>query len=263
MKLEFKINKYYLAGHTFGSKIKSFKEWINLENRIWQKYKNEPAYYFINPKYIDWALEQMQISFLYSNIELVFKKESKKLQKIYKKIFRSKEFKKLHKETEKYLNFVKNQWKRNEKEIYKIMEKITGLKLPNENITVFITHPKLKNGRNFPDLNAISWGHKEDWKNYSTVYIAHELMHILTFKKTKNFDVMHALIELMTDNELRIRLNKKGKYFKENKFDVGHQFLRKLEKRILPYWKLYLKSKDKNIFVFEKEIIKRLARSKN
>jgi len=83
-------------------------------------------------------------------------------------------------------------------------------------------------------------------------------MHILSFEKIENFDVIHALIELMTDNELRIRLNRKGVYFRERKSDVGHQFLRTLEKRILPHWKLYLKSKNKNIFVFEKEIIKKL-----
>ncbi len=200
----------------------------------------------------------MQINFLYGGVKSVFKKEAKKLENIYREIFESNKFKKIYKETEEYLNIIKNQWGKNKKSVYKILQELSGLKLPNKTITVFITHPILRNGRNFPDLNAIGWGHKENWKNYSTVYIAHELMHILTFEKMRNFDVMHALIELMTDNELRIRLNKKGVYFKEKEHNVGHPHLRKLEKRILPYWKLYLKSKNKNIFVFEKEIIKKL-----
>jgi hypothetical protein len=47
--------------------------------------------------------------------------------------------------------------------------------------------------------------------------------------------ISHGIIELITDNELRIRLNKKGKYFKEQDRDVGHPYLREIEKKILPY----------------------------
>ena len=66
---------------------------------------------------------------------------------------------------------------------------------------------------------------------------------------------MHAIIELSTDNELRIRLNKKGVYFKKGKFDVGHSFLRSLEKKILPQWKEFLKGrKGKSIVNLGKEI---------
>lgn len=258
MKFEFKINKYYLVGHTVSSPIKPFSEWSKLEKKLWQKYKNESVYYLLNPQHINWTLEQMQISFLYNKIESVFKKEAKKLENIYKEIFKSNEFKRLYRETKKYLDFVENQWIKNEKEVCKILQELSGFKLPNKTITVFLTHPKLRNGRNFPEYNAIGWGHKEDWENYSTVYITHELMHILTLERIENFNVMHALIELMTDNELRIRLNRKGVYFKEGKFDVGHQFLRTLEKRIMLFWKIYLEKKNKNIFEFEKEIIRKL-----
>jgi len=45
----------------------------------------------------------------------------------------------------------------------------------------------------------------------------------------------HGIIELITDNELRIRLNKKGRYFNEKGQDVGHPYLREIEKKILPY----------------------------
>lgn len=39
MKLEFKINKYYLAGYAMTSKNKPFPVWEKLEEKIWQKYK--------------------------------------------------------------------------------------------------------------------------------------------------------------------------------------------------------------------------------
>jgi len=105
MKFKFKINKYYLAGHTILSPIKPFSEWSRLEKKLWQKYKNESAYYLLNPKHINWAFEQMQINFLYNKIQSVFKKESKKLENIYKEIFKSKEFKRLYMETKKIFRF--------------------------------------------------------------------------------------------------------------------------------------------------------------
>jgi len=44
-----------------------------------------------------------------------------------------------------------------------------------------------------------------------------------------------GIIELITDNELRIRLNQKGRYFREKGLDIGHPYLREIEKKILPY----------------------------
>ena len=106
MKIEFKINKYYLVGYAMASKNKPFSDWKKLEERIWQKYREEPAYYFLNPKYIDLALEQIQTTLYNKNIEKIFKKHSSKLKEIYKEIFKTKEFERLLGETKKHLLFV-------------------------------------------------------------------------------------------------------------------------------------------------------------
>ena len=42
--------------------------------------------------------------------------------------------------------------------------------------------------------------------------------------------------------------------FKEQKENVGHLFLRKMEKALFPSWKKYLKNKAKNIAQFYNEI---------
>jgi hypothetical protein len=73
-------------------------------------------------------------------------------------------------------------------------------------------------------------------------------MHIV-FWNTKS-STSHATIELATDNELRIRLNKKGRYFREGKFDIGHNKLREVEKKLLPRWKKYLENPKMNIKQF-------------
>jgi len=249
MKFEFKINKYYLVGYTMASKNKPFSAWEKLEEKIWQKYKDEPAYYFLNPKYISTALEQIQTEFSEDNIKNTFIKHSSILEKIYREIFQTKEFKKLYKETLKYLLATEKQWEKNEKIVLELLQTISGLSIPKNEITVYITHPKSCNGK-LIEKNIIAWGHKEDWKNYATVYLCHELLHIMTWPGhfEPQYNILHALISLTAENELRIRLNKRGKYFKEGKFYVVAPETILLKKRILPYWKKYLLGKlGKNI----------------
>ncbi len=247
MELQFKINPDYIFLHAINQSQPNvpFKKWEDFTNRIWEGSKG--IFYFLGG-YAEYQL--------YLGKEKNIEKTAKKVEIIFNQLRKSKEFQRLVTETEKYKLFIEEQWQENKENVLKLIEELSGLKSPDKTIRVYLTHPKLKNGRAV-DNQTIAWGHSEDWKNYSTVYLAHELMHIVTFKKTKNFKVMHALIELMTDNELRIRLNKKGRYFKEGKFNVGHPYLRNLEKRILPYWKEYLKNKkEKNLFDLEGKIIK-------
>ena len=231
------------------SKNKPFPTWQKLEEKIWQKYREEPAYYFLNPNYINWAIEKLQTDFSDKNIKSVFLKQTTILKKIYQDIFKTKGFKRLYKETEKYLVFVKKQWQKNEKEALKILQEISGLPIPKHKINVYITHPKSHNGKTL-DKKTIVWGHEENWINYSSVYFCHELMHIMTWPAHLqiNYNIFHALICLSTNNELRIRLNKQGKYFKVGKFYTEYPKIIKLEKAILPYWKEYLSGKSgKNI----------------
>jgi len=258
-RLEFFINKYELAAQIFRhrmAKPQDFPFWRKIEEKLWAKYKNEPALYFIYPKYLDWSFQLIRLEIKNNKIIPPLKKIGDKLLKIYKEIFVSAEFKKIIKETDDFLIKVERQWGENELAVLGYFKQILGLKIPSK-ITVVILHPRLCVGKAVPNKNKILWGHPEEWKNYSTVYLAHELLHILTENKYKNYDLIHAIIELAADNELRIRLNKYGRYFKENNHSVGHKNLRKLEKKILPFWKSYLK-KPTNIFLLESRIKKAL-----
>ena len=257
MKLKFIINKYELAASIFNHRKMNSKDltyWKTLENKLWQKYKDEPALYFIYLKYLDWALQTIRLNTGHKSLISQFRNVAGKLEEIYKVIFQTREFKRAFKETQQYLIRIEKQWRKNEKFVFNYFKKILGLKLLNIEVTIIITHPKLHQGHAFPKEKLIIWGHSEDWKNYSTIYIAHELLHILTEGKYKNFDMMHALIELATDNELRIRLNKRGEYFQEGKFEVGHKNLRNLEKKLLPIWKKSLTNTNVNILKLEKLI---------
>lgn len=246
MNLYFKINKHYLLAHALGQPDIPFLAWKKIKDKLWEKFPR--AFYLLT--------FHSEAIFIGSDSLNGLDDANKEAKSFIKGVLKSNEFKRLYKETEKYLVVMKKQWSKNKKEAFNILEDISGLKMSKkQKITVLVTHPKLRNGVNFPLFNTIGWGHSEDWKNYSTAYLCHEIIHLLTFSKSKNHEIMHALIELMTDNELRIRLNKKGRYFKEDNLDIGHPHFKKLEKQILPYWKEYLKDrKEKNIFDLEKEL---------
>lgn len=251
MKLQFKIKDQYLLIHALRQNELPFESWEKLQNRIWEKFPR--AFYLLS--------SHPEVIFSGKDYSKSFEEVLKELRLLIKESLESKEFKKLKRETEEYLTFVVKQWQKNEKNALSILEDLSGLEMPDIKVTVLITHPKLRNGIAVPTLNFIGWGHSEEWKNYSTVYLCHEIMHFLT----KNTKIMHALIHLMVDNELRVRLNKKGNYFSHKKLgkDVPHYFkeIQDLEKKIYPFWKEYLKDrKGRNIIDLEKEINKEIKR---
>lgn len=267
MIIEFKINKIALATDLFAFHNKwhrqkpeksPFPSWLDLEKQLEEKFKNEPGYYLINPNpqfnYF-WALKELGLQFEEKGFQKTFLDVSKKIEKIYQEILKSKEFKKILSETEKYKDWTEKQWEKNEKFILNYFRNALGLKIPNYKIVVYIFHPDLYNGHSDYQTKTILWGHSEEWKNYSVVYLAHEILHILIGRKYGNYDLMHAIIELAANNELRIRLNKKGVYFKEGKSVIAHSYLEDLKKKILPFWKEYLKNrKERSIFDLEKEL---------
>jgi len=243
MKLKFLIDKKYIFLHALNQRQynEPFKGWARFTNSIWNKYPQE--WYFL-AGYAEWLIIK--------NNSLI--SVSQKAEKLLEKWLKTPQSKQLIRETEKYRNWLEEEWREKGGIALKELERIIRITLPDKTISIYVTHPKLRNGFTI-NPQTIAWGHKEDWPNYSIVYLCHEIMHTIFWdNKSKN---SHAVIELATDNELRIRLNKKGKYFKEGKFDIGHDYLRKLEQKILPQWKNYLKNKGKkNIFKLEKELKK-------
>lgn len=249
MKLTFKINKYHILGHALRSLTPLFPEWSDLQDRLYQ-ISDRGYYIFRRPEL---ALIEINDE---SDLHNFFSALGGDCEKIIKAALKSKGYSRLLKETKDYFGFVKNQWRENNINVVKTLEEMLGFDLPDEEITVYITHPKLYNGISLPEKKVICWGHSEDWKNYSTIYLAHELLHIILGKKIGLDETAHSIVELIADNELRIRLNKGGTYFQESDYEVGHNFLKKTIKSIMPYWKKYLKNKEKNIISFYNQIKK-------
>lgn len=238
MELIFRLNKDYVFFHALNmtQNEEPFFGWGNFTNKIWEE--SPEIFYFLAgaPEYV-----------LYFSLDEEKKELYKKANEKLKNLRKTPEYKRLIKETEVYFLFVKKQWEKNRDNVLSFLRETCKATIPENSISVFITHPKLKNGMAI-DKKTIAWGHSEDFKNYSTVYLCHEILHILT--DFDNSEITHAVIEIAADNELRMKLNKKGKYFEY----PGHLLLRKTEKKILPYWKKYLTKKEKNINNFIDEL---------
>jgi len=227
---EFIINKEYLFLHAFRHKNKGLLGWIRLHNKIWESDKDIYDFLAGRPEA------------MVSNRSL--KQLSTKADKVIANILRTKEFKKAYQETNLYKKWVSKQWNNNKIKINSILKNILKIDIPKFKFKVFLTHPKLMNGCYLGDYR-ICWGHPEEWKNYSLVYLIHEALHEIL---KGHGELGHAVIELISDNQLRIELNKKGKYFQFK----GHQELKEIEKKLYSQWKKYLKDDTKNIFDFLK-----------
>jgi len=232
MNLKFLVNKEYTFLHAFNQNQKEepFKEWGNFTLAKWEKFPHEC---YLLAGFPEWPL--------LSKIPL--KTLAVKAEKLIKKWIEEPEPRKLIKETREYRNWLQKEWDKKGKKTLKELEKIIKFPLPRKTISVYITHPKLKNGMAIsPEI--IVWGHKEEWQNYSIVYLCHEILHTIFWGD--NSKITHAIIELATDQELRIRLNKTGEYFDY----VGHKELLKIEKKLFPFWKKYLMNKKQNLRQF-------------
>ncbi len=254
-KLKFKLNKYYLLAHALPLSDLPFPAWENLQNKLWEEFPK--AYYLLTT--------HPEIAFIGKQPLKELSETYTQVKKMMRKAFVSKEFKRLYKESRTYLHLLQKQWENSGDEALDILKDLSGLSLPNKNVTVFITHPKLYRGFALPAYNIIGFGYAEDYKNSSTINLCHEILHLMT----RNTRVMHALIELLANNELRIQLNKEGKYFvfqesDETKDSPLHAYvnrMRKLEKEILPFWKDYLQNRGgRNLIDLEKEINKKIKR---
>lgn len=240
MRLNFLINEDYLILHTLTSiapdrfsSSRHKKDIIVFQNYAWRK--SRQSYEVLLGRFSVNDVVNRQFQNIY-----------KALPKFLADLKQSTQYRKLLKQTKIYLRFCKMQWDRNYSISGEIISKLTGFKL-NKIFNVYITHPSLRNGSHEAG-NIITWGHHEDWPNYATVYLWHEILHS-HFGKS---DIEHAIIQLISDNELRIRLNG-GKY---PPF-VGHRYLHTHMRKLLPYWKKYIAGSKMNILLFTKEFSKK------
>lgn len=163
-------------------------------------------------------------------------KLAKESDELLKAMITDSTFAPLLSQTAESLPIVRDEWERNCVKTSEWVAGMTGLEF-SKDVPVYLTHPKIKQGHAGRD--CIFWAHRLTWPNYNTVYLWHEYLHLAI----PGGDLEHAVIQLITDNELKIRLNG-GSY---PPFE-GHEYLFKLMQLLLPEWQQYLKgTENRNI----------------
>lgn len=100
----------------------------------------------------------------------------------------------------------------------------------------------------------ICWSYRSDFPHYNTIYMWHEIMHSYLPAVSSDGKVEHAVIELLTDDEMRARFN--NSIYPPF---VGHEELKPLKENLLASWRKYLKSPQKKINEYLKEASQILA----
>ena len=113
-------------------------------------------------------------------------------------------------------------------------------------------HPEIEMGSYIGD-NIIEWGNPDYYDNYQLIGLCHEFLHVLTekqYKETKTEDekwLLHSLIYLSVDEELRLHVNGDNGYFMSGVVDTYHSCLIETARKNLSAWKDYVTNNEKNI----------------
>lgn len=241
MDFQFEINKNLLFFSALVDRSSELPEWDDLRTRLWDKYRL--GYLAFQGKYTK--------LFLNETARDTLETASDELLALVEEGLQSDEFSKLLSETEEYKTWLGNEWEQKKARVNQELLDILRAPLPKDQFKVVVFHPKLAEGR-YLGKGTLAWGHSEDWSNYSVVYLCHEALHEFFGES----DLEHSIIELVTDNELRIRLNGGGEYLYIDGELVGHENLLNLEKKILSKWLDYLKIPGKNVFELVEELEK-------
>lgn len=163
---------------------------------------------------------------------------SKRSAELLKQMLDDPTFKPLLAETTQSLSLVRTEWESNLLKTNDMIAEMTGLAL-NKDVDVYLTHPKMKQGH--AGHGYICWAYRTTWTNYNTVYLWHETLHLIL----PGGDLEHAVIQLITDNEMRSRLN--GVDYPP--FEA-HEEHKETMAKLLPSWQAYLKRPKKDIHEF-------------
>ena len=233
IKMDFVIDEDYLITHAlthFTPSEKAQEDIRALRNKAGK----------ISPNGYDYLQRQL----LYPGIYTLEDQEAQDLIVALKKLV---EFQAILDQTKANQGRIEQEWNANLERSFEFMQEMTNLPLDNS-YTVFVTHPSLPNGR-YLGSKQIAWGSHPSIENHNAVYLWHEILHDDENLGTDG-RVGHALIELLSDNALRVHLN--GENLEKL---IGHSFLNRIRGKIYADdWQQYITSSEKDILKFKTEM---------
>lgn len=251
MRLKFILDDNYVVAHTLS--YTGYGNFSSDENRETLEKFSQYAWEYCGRCYALFAGRLINKTMIEAGSEKAVEElnhSAKHLPEYLNNLKSSSSYKELREQVGKYKDYCETEWKNTFPKAKEIVKHLTQLDL-NKSFEVYITHPSLRNGRYWGD-NKISWGCKEKWPHYSSVYLWHEILH----SYFSHSQVEHTVIELIADVEIRFQLNnEKHPPFKEGKG------LDKLKSEILPQWEEY-KVDGGDIMQFIKDVRGSLEKNK-
>ncbi len=147
--------------------------------------------------------------------------------------------------TKEAVSKIENEWNTNFSAAQSIVSDITRLSLDGT-FDVFVNHPSLRDGVNLNKV--IFFTYQSNFGNDNTIYLWHEVLHCfidVLGAPRGDGTLEHIVIQLVADEELRIRLNGGG----YPPF-IGHKSTWDDKLRLMPAWRTYLGSPNRNILQF-------------
>jgi len=243
IKLNFKVDKHHLAYKYvlkyFGQNKEIPDEWLELKKSLMEKYEHYPAYLFFEPADVGHGL-------LWYNLNVEGKsviRDEVMIKKIFEEIFESLIFKKVYFETEEYKKRLEKVWLEGNKYIEEY-EKIIALDTSSE-ATILVLHQEIETG-SYIGEGVIEWGNPDLYSNYQLIGLCHEYLHSITekqYNETKTEEekwLLHSIIYLSADEELRLKINGDNGYFKSGVVNLYHPLLIKTAEQVLSSWKEYM-----------------------
>ncbi len=246
IQLEFRVDKHLLAYRCvlkyFGSPDASL-EWSALRVSLAEKYEAYPGFLFFAPEHVGqgllWCDQDLEMRSVIRDKETV--------GNVFQDIFSSSVFQKVTRETEEYRCRVEREWEENRSHV-EVYEALIGIGATTK-AEVLVLHPEMETG-SYLGGGVIEWGNPDFYPNYQTIGLCHEFLHLLTetqFKETKNENekwLLHALIYLSADEEVRRRMSGDGEYFRVELVRQYHPRLIETARTHLSEWKSYIEGQN-------------------
>ncbi len=167
------------------------------------------------------------------------------------KITKTKEYERIRDQTKNSIERCKGEWDKNFEKTSDFLSNY-GIEVDGK-YKIWMSHPAIRAGQNI-GRNDIIWADRNDWPNYNTVYIWHEILHSYFDKFGVKKMIEEVIVQLLTDNEMRKMLN--GTDYPP--FE-GHDDTVNMMEAIYPDWKEFLAQDKKDIKQFVEMISKKFG----
>lgn len=161
---------------------------------------------------------------------------------IYDRIFKSKDFKNIKKETEEHLYFIRDIWDSHKEEVNEILNELLRFKI-KDSFDLVILYKELNVSeyiKNNPS-KVLAWGRSDDKRApiNTLIRIIYTLLKYELSDIDAKEDIKSSIIDLVVTNELQSRIRNKSTY------DEGFKELSEKKELIYPYFLMYLGYLDK------------------